>query len=323
MRAAVWARYGPPETLEVREIDEPIPGDDEILVRVRASSVTAGDVELRRSRSMGVLAIPLRLALGVTRPRGTRVTGQELAGEVVALGSEVTRFEVGDRVCAHAGFRFGCNAEYATLPELGMVARLPDGVGYEEATTLPTAGLYGLYFVRQANIGSGKSVLVNGGAGSIGTYAIQMALSAGARVDAVDRADKADFLRRLGVSDVIDHRTEDFTDRSSAYDLILDVIDKSSFPIAARALVPGGTYLHSDISPMAALQRWFFNASEGRRSSFVGGKSDVRDLEGLVAKLAASELHSVIDRTFDLDEIVEAHRYAESGDKMGHIIVIP
>jgi len=323
LKAAVWTRYGPPEALEVREIDEPVPGEHDLLVRVRASSVTAGDVELRRSRSMGLLAIPLRLALGVTRPRGTRVTGQELAGEVIGVGPGVTRFEVGDRVCAHAGFRFGANAELATLPERGMVARLPESVGYEEATTLPTAGLYGLYFSRQAGLGPGQSVLVNGGAGSIGTYAIQLALAAGATVDAVDRGDKAGFLRDLGVTDVIDYGTEDFTRRENHYDKILDVIDKSSFPVAARALVSGGTYLHSDVSPVAALKRSLFRASEGRRSSFVAATDDVADLDHLVAMLAAKQLRSVIDRAFDLDEIVAAHRYAESGDKKGHVIVLP
>jgi len=323
VRAAVWARYGPPEAIEVRDLDDPVPADHDILVRVRASSVTAGDVELRRSRSMGVLTIPLRLAIGVARPRGTRVTGQELAGDVVAVGNEVTLFDTGDRIFAHSGFRFGANAEYATLPERGMVARLPDGVGYEEATTLPTAGLYGLYFARRAGIGPGGAVLVNGAAGSIGTYAIQLARSSGARVDAVDSGEKASFLLDLGVSEVIDYRAEDFTERSSEYDFILDVIDKSSFPSAARALVPGGTYLHSNISPIAALRRMLYKASDGRRSSFVAGRDDSRDLDHLAAKVAAGELRSVIDRTYVLDEIVEAHRYAESGAKKGHIIVLP
>lgn len=321
MKAAVWTRYGPPEALEVREIDDPAPGNEDILVQVGASSVTAGDTELRRSKAMGVLTIPIRLAIGVIRPRGTRVPGQELAGEVVAVGSGVTRFDVGDRVCAHSGFRFGANAEHATLSERGMVARIPDDVGYEEATTLPTAGLYGLYFTRQADLRPGMSVLVNGGAGSIGTYTIQMALAAGARVDAVDRGDKAPFLAELGVSDVIDYRSEDFTERSNTYDVILDVIDKSSFRAATRALRPGGKYLHSNISPMAALRRMFFIASEGRHSSFVPGSNDVGDLEYLAAELAGGRLRSVIDRTFHLDDIVEAHRYAESGDKQGHVVI--
>jgi len=321
MKAAVWARYGAPEALEVREIDAPVPGDSDILVEVGASSVTAGDTELRRSRAMGVLTIPLRLAIGITKPRGTRVPGQELAGEVARVGSGVTRFRVGDRVCAHSGFRFGGNAQYATVPERGMVVRISDQVGYEEATTLPTAGLYGLYFTRQADIRPGMSVLVNGGAGSIGTYTIQMALSAGARVDAVDRGDKAPFLAELGVSEVVDFRSEDFTERTNSYDVILDLIDKSSFRAASRALRPGGTYLHSNISPLAALRRMFFKATEGRHSSFVSGSNDVGDLEQLAAELAGGRLRSVIDRTFHLDEIVEAHRYAESGNKQGHVVI--
>ncbi|HEX6220871.1 MAG TPA: NAD(P)-dependent alcohol dehydrogenase [Acidimicrobiia bacterium] len=321
MKAVVWTAYGPPEVLEVRQVEEPIPGDHDILVKVRASSVTAGDVELRRSTSMGALVVPLRLFLGVFRPRGTRIPGQELAGDVVAVGSEVTDFQVGDRVCGHSGFRFGGNAEYATLPQSGMVARIPDGVSYEEATTLPTAGLYGLYFSRQADIRPGQTVLVNGGAGSIGSYAIQMALAAGARVTAVDRGDKGEFLTDLGVDEVIDYRTRDFATNVDVYDAILDVIDKSSFPVAATSLKPGGIYLHSDISPLAALRRRLFRASGGRRSEFVAGREDADDLEYLLAKVSAGEIRSVIDHTFRLDDIVEAHRYAESGDKRGHVVV--
>jgi len=164
-------------------------------------------------------------------------------------------------------------------------------------------------------------VLVNGGAGSIGTYAIQLALAAGAEVDVADRGDKAGFLHDLGVSEVIDYQIDDFTRRSNSYELILDVIDKSSFPSAAPALVPGGTYLHSNLSPMAALRRRFYRAPDGRSSSFVTGKNEVRDLDYLASLVAAGELRSVIDRTFDLDDIVEAHRYAESGDKKGHVVV--
>jgi NADPH:quinone reductase-like Zn-dependent oxidoreductase len=323
MRAVVWARYGPPEALEIRDIETPVPGPADILVHVRAGTVTAGDVEMRRSRSMGVLTVPLRLYLGVMRPRGQRVPGQELAGDVVAVGEDVSRFQVGDRVFGHAGFRFGGNAQFATLPEGGMVARIPEQVSYEEAATLPTAGLYGLYFARQAHVKPGDSVLVNGGAGSIGTFVVQLALAGGARVDVVDRGGKAAFLQGLGVTDVIDYRTADYTERSHAYDLILDVIDESSFPAAARALAPGGTYLHSNISPTAALRRRFFNAPGGRSSSFVSGQDSVGDLEYLADKVAAGELRSIIDRTYGLDEIVAAHRYAESGDKMGHIVVIP
>lgn len=323
MRAAVWARYGPPEVLEVRELDDPVPGDNDILVRVRASTVTAGDAELRRLRSMGALVLPLRLFLGVMKPRGIRVTGQELAGEVVAVGDQVSKFAVGDRVFGHAGFRFGANAELASLPERGLVARIPDGVSFVDAATLPTAGVYGLYFTRQADIRPGQSVLVNGGAGSIGTYAIQLALGAGARVDAVDRGDKSDFLRDLGVAEIVDYRKQAFTDVGRSYDFILDVIDKSSFPKAAKALNPGGTYLHSNPSPVSALRRGLFKAPDGRRSVFVAGRDSASNLDFLAGEVSAGRLRSIVDREFGLEAIVEAHRYAESGDKRGHIIVVP
>lgn len=321
MRAAVWTAYGAPEVLDVRDVETPVPGSEEILVRIHATTVTAGDVEMRGFAFRNLLAIPLRLFFGLVRPRGDRVLGQELAGDVVAVGEDVTRFGVGDRVFAQTGFRFGGYAEYSCLPQDGMVARIPAGVSYEAAATIPTAGLYGLYFVRRANIEAGQRVLVNGGAGSIGTYAIQLARRAGAVVSAIDRGDKADFLHELGVEGVVDYTAADFADGPQRYDVIMDVIDKSSFSRASRILRPGGVYLHSDVSPLHALRRALHRAGGGKRSQFVSGAGDRDDLGLLAGLMASGELRAVIDRRYRLDEIVAAHRYAESGAKKGHIVV--
>ncbi len=169
--------------------------------------MTAGDIELRQFAFRNILAVPLRLYFGVFRPRGQRILGQELAGEVAAVGNDVSRFQVGDRVFAHTGFRFGGYGEQASLPERGMVARIPEGVSYEEAATIPTAGLYGLYVLRQANIKPGASVLILGGGGAIGSYALQLAKAAGASVTVVDRGDKAAYVTDLGADHFIDYTT--------------------------------------------------------------------------------------------------------------------
>lgn len=321
MRAVVWTAYGSPDVLRVRQVPRPIPEPHEILVRVRATTVTAGEVEMRRGTHRGLLGLMLRLFVGVRRPRGTRILGQELAGDVVAVGGEVTGFAVGDRVAAQTGLRFGGDAEFACLPESGAVVEVSDGVSYEEAATLPTGGLYARYFVRTAGIEPGDSVLINGAGGSIGTYAIQLAKRAGAEVTAVDRADKLDLLGSLGADHVIDHTTHDFTEDMARYDVILDVIDARSFGAVARSLRPGGRYLHSDVSPLAAIRRKLHRSEGEKRAVFVRAGSERRDLRELVEMLAAGELRAVIDRRFPLEEIGDAHSHAETGAKRGHIVI--
>ncbi len=321
MKAVVWTAYGPPDVLEVREVSKPVPGANEILVQVRATTVTAGETEMRGSALRGVLGLMVRLFMGIRRPRGERILGQELAGDVVALGDDCTGFALGDRVVAQTGLRFGGYAEFACLPEAGAVVAIPDAVSYEEAVTLPTGGLYALLFVRAAGVEPGRSVLINGAGGSIGTYAVQLATLAGAEVTAVDRSDKLDLLRSLGADHVIGAPLHDFTEDTERYDVVLDVIDASSFGAAANALRPGGRYLHSDVSLVAAIRRRLHHSDGEKRAVFVRGGNEQEDLRKLVAMLAAGELRAVIDRRFPLEDVADAHAYAESGAKQGHIVI--
>ncbi len=317
----MWTAYGPPDVLQLKEVEQPRPAANEILVRVRATTVTAGEVEMRRSGPFNVLTIPLRLYFGVFRPRGQRIMGQELAGAVVAVGSDVTRFEVGDRICAHNGFRFGGYAEYATLPETGMIARIPEQVSYEQATALPTAGLYARYFLERAKPQTGQSVLVNGGAGSIGSFVVQLAKKSGAAATAVDGSEKLEFMKSLGADHVVDYTTEDFTNTPDAYDYIFDVIDKSSFREAAKALKPGGVYLHSNLSLVRFIQRKLSRHRGGRSSVFVTDQNDIAGLRTLLDLVASGEIRVPIDRTYPLEAIADAHRHAETGQKEGHIVI--
>lgn len=321
MKAVVWTAYGPPDVLQLREVARPVPRDHGLLVAVRSTTVTAGEVELRRFRFWSVVTVPLRLYIGLFRPRGERIPGQEFAGDVVAVGDAVTRFEVGDRVCAHAGFGFGGYGEYATVGESGTVASIPEGVSYEDATTLPTAGLYANHFVTRAAPGPGQSVLINGGGGSIGSFAIQLARRTGAEVTAVDRTDKLAIMTSLGANHVIDYTERDFTKNLSAYDSILDVVDKSNFHRAAPSLKPGGTYLHSNLSLFRLLQSKLSRYRRDRHSRYVS-EGETRDaLNSLLGMVANGELEVAIDRRYALEEIADAHEYAETGQKRGHIVI--
>ena len=265
--------------------------------------------------------MPLRLLFGMTRPRGVKILGQELAGDVAAIGAEVSGFQVGDRVYGHTGLKFGGYAEYGVLPDRGLVAVIPEGVDYADAVTLPTAGVYALYFVRKAEITSGKHVLVNGGGGAIGSFAIQLAKRDGATVTGVDGVDKAELMVELGADHVIDYMTDSFATRSETYDVILDVIDRSSFGAAAPSLKRGGLYLHTDTSPLAAMRRRLSRFRRDRRSAFVPGATDAKDLIELANMVASGELRVVAEIRHSLAEIADLHQLAETGAKRGNLIV--
>lgn len=323
MRAAIWTAYGPPEVLQTADIERPECGPGDLLVRVEATTVTAGDTEIRAMSGLGLVTTPLRLFMGVRSPGRRKILGQELAGEIVEMGDQVEGFDVGQRIAAHAGFRFGGYAEYASISSNGLVARIPDGVAVPTAAPLPTAGIYALSFVRESNLQAAQHVLVVGGAGSIGSFAIQLAKAAGAHVTAVDHSEKTAHLRAMGADDIIAFDRQDFTTLSSTFDRILDVVDKSSFPSAAATLAPRGVYLHTEMSPIAGLRRLVQRPGEGRESRFVRGSEDRSDLEMLLGMVADGRLEVPIDSTYPLGEIVAAHLRAESGSKAGNIIVLP
>src|SRR4051794_15606466 len=224
MKAIVWTKYGPPDVLQLREVAKPEPKDNEVLIRIGATTVTAGDAQIRGLKIPILFLLPFRLFLGLRKPKRITVLGQELAGEIEEVGKEVTRFKKGDQVFAWAGFRLGAYAEYICLPEKGLLKIKPSTMTYEEAAPLAVGGLEAAYFIRKGNIRSGEKVLIYGAGGSIGTYAVQLARSCGAEVTGVDSAEKADMLRSIGADHVIDYKHEDFTRRGETYDVIFDVI---------------------------------------------------------------------------------------------------
>jgi NADPH:quinone reductase-like Zn-dependent oxidoreductase len=324
MKAAVCTAYGPPEVLEVRDVPRPVPRDDEVLVRIRATTVSAADCELRRFDFAPWLWLPMRLAFGIRRPR-RRVLGQELAGDVESVGRQVTSLKKGDRVFASTGIPLGAYAEYICLrenPSTGAIATMPSNLDHSEAAAVPYGGGEALAFLRKANIRSGQRVLVNGAGGSFGTFAVQLARDLGAHVTAVDSASKLEMLRALGAERVVDHAREDVTAGPETYDAIFDIVRGSPSDRMVRSLSERGWLLMANPGFLQIVRaRWAARGSQ-KRVSFTASSLAREGLEYLRGLIEAGRLRPVVDRTFPLEQIVEAHRYAETGQKLGNIVVI-
>ncbi len=320
MKAIVCTRYGPPDVLQLREVDKPAPRDDEVLIRTHAATVTAGDCELRRFQFHAWLWLLARIGFGFRGPR-KQILGQELAGTIEAVGNTVTRFQKGDSVFGLTGFRFGAYAEYTCLPEDGVLALSPTNITYNEAATVPLGGLEALHFIRQGNIQQGSRVLINGAGGSIGTIAVQLAKYYGANVTGVDSSNKLDMLRSIGADHVIDYRKEDFTSRGQMYDVIFDVVGKSSFPRSIGSLNQNGRYLLANPG-LSQMIRGQWTSITSFKTVVVGAaRGTTDDLLLLKELIEAGTIQSVIDRTYPLEQMVEAHRYVETGQKAGNVVI--
>ena len=322
MKAIVCTRYGPPDVLQLREIEKPSPKDDELLIRVHATTVTAGDCGLRSLKFPLLFQLLARVGFGFRGPR-KKILGQELAGEIEAVGLEVKRFRKGDQVFAWTGFRLGAYAEYTCLPEDGVLATKPSNMTYEEAAVLPGGGLEAVHFLRRGNIHSGQKMLINGAGGSIGTFAIQVAKYFGANVTGVDSTEKLDLLRSIGADKVIDYTKEDFTRSGETYDVIFDVVGKSSFSRSLRALAQNGRYLLGNPGLSQRVRgRWTSMRSSKRVISRTYAASEItEDLNFLKELVEAGKIRSVIDRSYPLEQIVEAHRYVDTGEKKGNVVI--
>ncbi|MBK7219050.1 MAG: NAD(P)-dependent alcohol dehydrogenase [Candidatus Promineofilum sp.] len=306
MKAIIYDHYGPPEVLRLVELPTPAPRDNEVRVRVRATTVTVGDTRMRRFAVPRGQWLFARLYLGVWRPR-RKVLGMELAGDIDAVGQDVTRFKVGDPVFASTfEVNFGGYAEYKCFPEDGLVAHKPDNLNYEEAAAAVGAGMTALRCLRQGNIRPGQRVLIYGASGAVGTNAVQLARNHfGAEVTGVCSGANGDLVRSLGAAQVIDYTREDFTRRGEKYDVVFDAVARFPPARAAQALTETGVYLnvhkHSD-------------ADAGRST----GQEELLALQALIE---AGQVRPVIDRCYPLEEIVEAHRYVDKGHKRGNLVV--
>ncbi|MHA2231362.1 MAG: NAD(P)-dependent alcohol dehydrogenase [Candidatus Hodarchaeales archaeon] len=324
MKAIVWTKYGPPDVLKLTEVEKPTPKDNEVLVRIYATTVTAGDCEMRSLKFHFLLRLPMRLYVGFRKPKRVTILGQELAGEVEAVGKDVTLFQKGDQVFAATDFSLGTYAEYKCLPEEpkeGVVAIKPANMTYEEAAAVPVGGLNALHFLRKGNIQSGHKVLINGAGGSIGTIAIQLAKYFGAEVTGVDSTGKLDMLRSIGADQVIDYTQEDFTKSGELYDVIFDVVGKAPFSGCMRSLKKNGIYLLGNPTLSRMVRgRW---ASMRSSKKVIGGTVSYKTEELIFLKelIEAGKIKAAIDRRYPLEQMAKAHRYVETGHKKGNVVV--
>lgn len=294
MKAVVYEKYGPPEVLELRDIPKPAPRANEVLVKIHATTVSAGDWRMRKADPF--LA---RLFNGLFKPKKVKILGFELAGVIEEIGSEVRSFKPGDQVFAFCGYKFGGYAEYACLPADDHIAIKPSNMTFGEAATVPLGGLTALRFLKQAGIKQGTSVMIYGASGSVGTFAVQIAKSYGAEVTAVCSTANVDLVSRLGADKTIDYTREDFRKAPASFDIIFDAVGKTSKSACKPLLKPGGRYVSVTGSPKA-------------------GDNDLLTLKELIE---SGKLTTAIDRRYSLEQIREAHAYVESFRKKGNVVV--
>jgi len=323
MKAIVYTEYGSPDVLQLKEVAKPTPQDNELLIRIEATTVTAVDSTFRQGASLSG-----RFYTGLTRPKRP-VLGSTLAGEVEAVGKDVTLFKKGDQVLG-ATADFGAHAEYICLPEDGALALKPDSITYEEAVAtnaVLTALLTALPFLRDVgHIQSGQKILINGASGSVGSYAVQLAKQMGAEVIGVCSTEKMDFVKSLGADKVIDYKKEDFTQSGETYDIIFDAAGKSSYGRSKHSLKENGVYLSTVLSPRIIFDvlRTSIVGSKKAKITFAGlrpASEKAQDLRFLIELLEADQLKSLIDRSYPLAQTAEAHRYVDTGRKKGSVVI--
>ena len=320
MKAIVATNYGSPEVLELREVAKPIPKNNEVLVKVYATTVTAGDSRVRSFNVPRSMWLPARLTLGLRSPKKA-ILGMVIAGEVESVGEEVTRYKKGDQVYAYDITRLSAYAEYVCVAENYALAFKPSTLSYEEAAAIPFGAVTALHFLRKGNIRSGHNVLVYGASGSVGTAAVQLARFFGAHVTGVCSTRNVELVKSLGADRVIDYTQEDFTTNGETYDIIFDTVGKTSLSGILKSLKNGGSYLQAASGPAQLIQMKL--AANRNGITFVGEtatptKEALTYLKDLVE---AEKIKPVIDRCYPLDQMVEAHRYVDAGHKRGNVVI--
>ena len=328
MKAIVYEKYGPPDVLQLKEVEEPTPKDNEILIRVYATPVNYGDITVRNFKNISPrkftmplpLWLPTRIFFGIRNPR-KKILGSEFAGKIEAVGKDVKLFRKGDQVFGYLGSNMGAYAEYLCMSEVGCVAIKPANMTYEEATAVPYGALMALSLLRKVNIQSGQKVLINGASGGIGSAAVQLAKYFGAEVTGVCSTPRLELVKSLGADSVIDYTKEDFTTSNETYDLIFDILGKSSFSRCKSSLKQNGRYLLASFRMRQLVQMLRTKMIGSKKVICALASEKAEDLIFIKELVEAGKIKSVIDRRYPLEQTAEAHKYVEKGLKKGHVAI--
>ena len=330
MKAVIWTNYGSPDVLQLKEVEKPIPKDNEVLIKIHATTVETGDCELRQYKMHNKIVYPMRLYFGLRRPTRVKILGQQLAGEIESVGQDVTEFKKGDLVFAPVEMSFGTYAEYICLSSTQTMAIKPTNMSFEEAAAVSVGGLNALHFLKKANIQPAdiqpdQKILIYGTSGTIGTYAVQLTKNFGAQVTGVCSPSKMELVKSLGADALIDYTKDDFVKNGhfdgGPYDIIFDTIGKGPFSVSLNSLKNNGIYLLANPTVSQMLLALWHSLTTRKKVMFEFASYKTEDLNVLKELIEAGKLKTVIDRRYPLEQIVEAHRYVEQGHKKGNVIV--
>jgi 2-desacetyl-2-hydroxyethyl bacteriochlorophyllide A dehydrogenase len=316
MKAVVFTQYGQAEVLQLKEVEKPTPKDNEILLRVKATAVNSGDVRLRKADPFAV-----RLLFGLIKPK-INILGSVFSGEVESIGSKVKLFKVGDKVFGHTDMSFGAYAEYLCLPENGSLALLPDNISHQEAAVIPFGGVTALHFLKLADVKQGQKVLIVGASGAVGSAAVQLAKYFGANVTGVCSSANVDLVKSIGADNVIDYTKEDFTHNGESYDVIFDTVNTISVFRSLKSLNKHGIMILSAAETSEMLQGFWISMTSSKKviTGVISHKAE--DIIFLKELIETGKLKPVIDRTYSIEQIAEAHAYVEKGHKKGNVAIL-
>ncbi len=328
MKAVTFTQYGPPDVLKLTEVATPVPKAHEILIKIHATTVNVGDLWTRNFKAIAPrqFSMPLpmwfaaRLIFGFNKPK-INILGAEFAGEVTVVGDKVTRFKPGDQLFGYRGPAFGANAEYLAMPETGLVALKPANITFAEAATVPYGAMTALNLLRKVHLQPGQKILINGASGGIGSYAVQLAKQYGAEVTGVCSTPRLALVKTLGADHVIDYTQEDFTQNGEKYDVVFDILGRSSFARVKNSLTANGRYLLASFKTPQLWQMLMTAMTDGPKVICALSTESLADLTHIKAMVEAGQLKAVIDRCFPLAQIAEAHRYVEAGEKKGSVVI--
>jgi NADPH:quinone reductase-like Zn-dependent oxidoreductase len=327
MKAIIWTKYGSPDGLKLREVPKPVPKDHELLIKIHAATASTPDAEFRRMKLPLFYAVALRLYVGLIKPSRITILGGEFAGEVEAVGRDVARFQPGDQVFGYTGLSMGCYAEYMCLAEnpsdfAGVFGKKPINMSYEEAAAVPFGGIEALHSLQRITVQAGQKILIVGAGGSIGTWTVQLAKHYGMEVTGVDHPSKLEMLRSIGADHVIDYTREKYIKNGIKYDVIVDTINKSPFRGSVRSLTEHGIYINARPGLFDHLWMAFaLNKSKKQILTWSAGYASSRNLLTLKKLIEAGRIKSVIDRSYPLEQIAEAHEYVDTGLKKGNVTI--